>query len=119
MTQRDSKAPPDEDRTSEEEAIDFDGTRTDQLSDDYRLSVVSASENSSGTVDHDDRGQARWKWVTEMGAPVDHSDDTFDHLKELENHALALDEPPVAKPNGQFGYDPYDTPAAAPKPKRK
>jgi hypothetical protein len=45
LTRRMVQRPPDsEDPTSEEEAIEFDGTHTDQLDDTYRLRVVTASE---------------------------------------------------------------------------
>jgi hypothetical protein len=51
--------PEENDPTGEEEILEFDGTKTDQLDDGYRVRIVSASEN--GRVDHDNRGQARWK----------------------------------------------------------
>ena len=61
----------DHDPTGEEPAVEFDGTGTDVLDDTYRMRVVAASENSAGAVDFDDRGQARWKWITETNAPSD------------------------------------------------
>jgi hypothetical protein len=105
MTQR----TPDEDPTSEEEALEFDGTRTDQLDDTYRLRVVTASESPSGTVSFDDRGQPHWKWRTELGPATSDLTGTFDQLKALENPALSLEneaEPPLQPPT-KSGYDPY------------
>ncbi len=99
----------DDDPTAEEEALEFDGTQTDQLDDSYRIRVVSASEN--GTVAHDDRGQARWKWASEMNsAPTDTG--TFDMLKSLDNDALGVSEVVPAIPtivDKTDGYNPYDT----------
>jgi hypothetical protein len=99
----------DEDPSGEEPALEFDGTRTDQLDDSYRVRVVSASEN--GKVEHDDRGQARWKWASETNsAPTDTG--TFDMLKSLDNDALDLSEEVPAIPtmiDKIDGYNPYDT----------
>jgi hypothetical protein len=105
MTQR----TPDEDPTSEEEVPKFDGTRTDQLDDTYRLRVVTASESPSGTVDFDDRGQPHWKWRSELGPASSDLTGTFDQLKALENPALSLESEtkPQAESPTKSGYDPY------------
>lgn len=99
----------DDDPTGEEAALEFDGTRTDQLDDSYRVRVVSASEN--GKVEHDDRGQARWKWASETNSvPTDTG--TFDMLKSLDNDALDVSEEVPAIPtmiDKTDGYNPYDT----------
>jgi hypothetical protein len=110
-----------DDPTAEERALDFGATRTDVLDDALDLGVVSASESSSGGIDHDERGHARWKWVTES-TPGGETEETFDHLKALDNDALALDEeaqaPAPEPPSRTSGYNPYDvTPSR--KPKRK
>ena len=101
--------PKDEDPTGEEPVLEFDGTTTDQLDDSYRVRVVSASEN--GKVEHDDRGQARWKWASEMNsAPTETG--TFDMLKSLDNDALDVSEEVPAIPtmiDKTDGYNPYDT----------
>jgi len=104
------KQPNDEDPTGEEPALEFDGTQTDQLDDSYRVQIASASEN--GMVDHDERGQARWKWASETSsAPADTG--TFDMLKSLENDALDIAEKaPAFVPtmiDKTDGYNPYDT----------
>jgi hypothetical protein len=101
--------PPDhEDPTSEEEALEFDGTHTDQLDDTFRLRVVTASEGGNGGIGFDDRGQARWQWKTEIEMGSD-ATGTFNELKALENPALALqgEAPPQPEPSKTTGYDPY------------
>ena len=85
--------PPDEDdSTGEEEALELDGTHTDQLDDTYRLRVVAASESASGAFGFDDRGQARWKWITELGPAGSDASGTFDQIKALENPALSIED---------------------------
>lgn len=77
--------------------------------------VVASGEKSVGTITHDDLGQARWTWATELGSGTARDiDDTFDLLKALDNDDLQLaDEAganvsePAEKPDG--GYNPYDT----------
>jgi hypothetical protein len=105
-----NRSPANDDPTSEEEALEFDGTSTDQLDDTYRLRVVTASEGGKGGIGFDDRGQARWQWKTEV---TDGSDvtGTFNELKALDNPALALEGEPVqgAEPSAKTGYDPYAT----------
>lgn len=104
------ETPHDEDPTVEEEAIEFDGSQTDQLDDTYRSRLIASSETASGTVSFDDRGQPHWKWVTEL-APTGGASGTFDQLKALENPALSLedDAPPAPEPLSKSGYDPYAT----------
>jgi hypothetical protein len=104
--------PPDsEDPTSEEEALEFDGTHTDQLDDTYRLRVVAASESANGSVGFDDRGQSHWKWKSELVPVGSDVSGTFDQLKALENPALTLEDaaPPEVEPPTKTGYDPYAT----------
>lgn len=104
--------PPDaDDPTAEEQAPECDGSSTDQLDDTYRLRVASASESLNGTVAFDDRGQPRWKWVTELGGAANTATGTFDQLKALENPALTLADDATSKPQrpSEHGYDPYST----------
>jgi hypothetical protein len=105
------KLPKDDDPTGEEPAPEFDGTRTDQLDDTYRFRVVAESEN--GTVAFDDRGQAQWKWITELGTAVTDSSETFDQLKALEHPSLSIEQSPAPEvtpqPSRKVGYDPYAT----------
>ena len=111
--------PPDEDDpTGEEEALEFDGTHTDQLDDTYRSRIVASSESPNGVVGFDDRGQAQWKWITELGPATSEATGTFDQLKALDNPALSLkDETPrTTEPSSKTGYDPYAT-GVFPKPK--
>jgi hypothetical protein len=90
--------------------------RLDEPAQEYDLdsTIVSANENSSGGVDFDDLGHARWKWSTEASAasPPD-VERTFDLLKALDNDTIELAErkqaesqPKAAK---KTGYNPYDT----------
>jgi hypothetical protein len=117
-------APPDkDDPTSEEEALEFDGTQTDQLDDTYRFRVVAASESGNGTVGFDDRGQPHWKWITELSPTSTDVSGTFDQLKALENPALKLEDrskaEPEPEPSRKVGYDPYATGVfQKPKPRR-
>jgi len=112
------RPPDDEDPTSEEEAIEFDGTHTDQLDDTYRLRVVLTSESANGVVSFDDRGQAQWKWITEIGGTTADVSGTFNQLRALDNPTLALKDetPPAPEPTRKTGYDPYAT-GVFPKPK--
>ena len=90
------------------------------LDDTYRVKVVSASENSAGAIDYDDRGQPRWKWwLTEMKGSADPSEKTFDHLEALDN-ALSIEglEEPPPEPRRDFGYNPYDVGAPTRKPRK-
>jgi hypothetical protein len=101
----------DDDPTVEQEAPGavIDPASTDQLDDQYRVSIDYSGEFASGTIDHDERGQARWKWNTET-TPAGDTERTFDLLKALNNDALCIEgsaEPP-AKPPRKSGYDPYD-----------
>lgn len=106
-----NRTPTDSEDTAEHEVPEFDGAQTDQLDDTYRMRVVSASENGKGTVDHDDRGRARWKWATEASSAATDTG-TFDLIKALDNDALSVtDEHPAADParaNLDTGYNPYD-----------
>jgi hypothetical protein len=112
------KPPDSDDPTSEEEALEFDGTDTDQLDDTYRLRVVTASESPNGTVAFDDRGQPHWKWKTELAATAADATGTFDHIKALDNPALSLEDeaPAEPAPSKETGYDPYAT-GVFPRPK--
>ena len=61
----------DDDPTAEEEALEFDGTRTDQLDNTYRVHIASTSEDEN--AESDDLGQSH---TTDSGtldfpAPVD------------------------------------------------
>ena len=104
------RPPHSEDPTREEDALEFDGTHTDQLVETHRFRLVASSEYLNGGVGFDDRGQAQWKWITEVGS-IDDSG-TFDQLRALENPELSLEEPeaPAApEPSRKTGYDPYST----------
>ena len=104
------RPPESEDYASEEEALEFEGTHADQLVDTYRFRLVASRENLNGGVGFDDRGQAQWKWITEVG-DIDDSG-TFDQLKALENPELSLEEPeapPAPEPSRETGSNPYAT----------
>lgn len=105
------RPPESQDPTSEEEALEFDGTSTDQLDDTYRFRVVAASESANGTVGFDDRGRSHWKWITEVSPTAGDLTGTFDQLKALDNPALSLEAEPEPEPRKAVkeGYDPYAT----------
>ena len=89
------------------------------MKDDGSRIVAASSESPNGAVRSDDRGQAQWKWITEVGG-IDDSG-TFEQLKALENPELSLEEPeaPAApEPSRTTGYDPYAT-GVFEKPKRR
>ncbi|HZF28412.1 MAG TPA: hypothetical protein VE907_04810 [Gammaproteobacteria bacterium] len=113
---RSSRVVTDDDPTVEEEAPDFGPTRTDVLRESDHASIVAADGDSVGAIEHDDRGEARWKWVTETAAATE-SEKTFDHLKALSNASLSLQDTPAAaeadKPSRKTGYNPYDVGAPA------
>ena len=106
----------DDDPTVEEEAPEFDPTRTDEI----ELDFVSARHASTGVIEHDDRGQARWV-LTPQHEPASDADATFDELRALTNERLEIDNsvPAEKKKNPKGGYNPYDTDAAPPPPPRK
>ena len=101
----------DDDPTSEEEALEFDGTHTDQLDDTYRFRLVASSESANGKVGFDERGRSQWKWATELPASAVDGTGTFDQLKALDNPALTLEDvaTPEPEPPRKVGYDPYAT----------
>jgi len=117
MSSRDKRPPIDDDPTVEEEAPDFDpSSRTDQIE---RPTFVSVRDDTAGTVEHDERGQARWKWATEHEGPASETEKTFNQLEALTNDGLALeDSAPEPAPGSRSGYNPYDT-NTTPPPKRK
>ena len=107
----------DDDPTLEEEALDFDPTRTDEIELDF---VSSDRHGTTGVIEHDDRGQARWV-LTPKHEPASDADSTFDELRALTNERLEIDDatPAEKKKSPQGGYNPYDTDAAPPPPPRK
>ena len=115
------RRPTSEHPTSDKEILEFDGTPTDQLVDTHRFRLLASSENLNGGVGFDDRGQAQWKWVTDLG-DIDDSG-TFEQLRALENPALSLEEEvevqPEPEPSRETGYNPYATGTfEKPKPRR-
>jgi hypothetical protein len=117
MNPRRTKETPDDEPTGKKAAVDDERTQTN-LTEKYSISIDYTGEFSKGTVDHDDRGQARWKWNTET-TPSGEADRTFDLLKALTNDALSIEgsvEEP-AEPPRQSGYNPYDVGGDKPKPK--
>ena len=94
--------------------------RTDKpaTSDDK---VTLTNERSTGAIEHDDRGDARWVWATEQQAQ-ESTERTFNELKALDNEALTLleqSDPSRPKPPPGGGYNPYDTTAPEKKPPAK
>ena len=91
-------------------------------------SSARVTNNNTGRVKFDERGNAVWEWAVTTGAFG--TDVSTERLKKLESHTLALadDAPPndIAKQNPKGvtqGYSPYDSgllvkEAAAPKKKK-
>jgi hypothetical protein len=107
----------DNDPTGQEPALDGDPALTDQVDERFRVSLDYTGEFATGTVDHDDRGQARWKWNTES-TPTGDTERTFDLLKALTNDALSIEgsaETKPEEPKRQSGYNPYDVGGGADK----
>jgi hypothetical protein len=106
----------DNDPTLEEEAPNFDPTRTDEI----ELDFVSADHATTGIIEHDDRGQARWV-LTPRNAPASDADATFDELRALTNERLEIDDavPAEQKRKPKVGYNPYDTDVPQPPRKKK
>jgi hypothetical protein len=95
---------------------------TDPIDIRERVSLDYTGEFSTGTIDHDERGQARWKFKTEA-TPSGDIERTFDLLKALNNDALSIEgaQEPAAetKPKRKSGYNPYDVDSSAkPKPSK-
>ncbi|HEX5098929.1 MAG TPA: hypothetical protein VFV94_05490 [Polyangiaceae bacterium] len=109
----------DEDPTLEDEAPDFGALGTAIDSDEP--SLVATGGGSVGAIEHDERGEARWKWVTETAAALE-TEKTFDHLEALSNASLSLEDAPAkadaAKPSRKTGYNPYDVGAPPSKPRK-
>jgi hypothetical protein len=80
--------------------------RSDRRSRDK--SVTLTNERSTGGVEHDERGDARWVWASEQQARD--ASETFDELKALDNDTLEILElaDPVGKKPPGGGYNPYD-----------
>jgi hypothetical protein len=100
----------DHDPTVEEKALDVDSKRSHSADERFRVSLDYTGEHATGSVDHDDRGQARWKWNSET-TPSGDAERTFDLLKALTNDDLSIEgaaEEPVDEPPRQSGYNPYD-----------
>jgi hypothetical protein len=110
----------DEDPTLEDEAPDFEPSTADTPGDER--SVVAAGGNSVGAIEHDERGEARWKWVTETATATE-IDKTFDHLEALSNASLSLEDTAAKaateKPSRKTGYNPYDLGGSPPSKSRK
>jgi hypothetical protein len=117
MNPREKREISDDDPT--EPALDGDRTRNEQVDERFRVSLDYTGEFATGTVDHDDRGQARWKWNSET-TPTGDTERTFDLLKALTNDALSIEgaaETKPEEPTRQSGYNPYDVGGGADKSK--
>ena len=73
--------------------------------------VAASSESPNGAVRSDDRGQAQWKWITELGPASCDAIGTFDLLEARDNPALSLEQQATSEPErpGNTGFDPYAT----------
>ena len=73
--------------------------------------IVSTGDHSVGVIRHDELGQPRWTWITEIDSPRDTSE-TFNYLKALDTDMLSVADEPGATANPidkEAGYDPYNT----------
>ncbi len=111
--------PKDNDPTGEELAPEFDGTKTDQLDDSYRMRVASMSEMEN--LESDDRSQARPRQATEMNAAAPADTGTFDLPRAVDDEARdPSPKVPTVAPivvDKSAGYDPDDTIIEAEPPK--
>jgi hypothetical protein len=111
MNPRGTREIADHDPTGENETLDGDSKRAGPVDDHFRVSLDYTGEFATGSIDHDDRGQARWKWNSES-TPTGDTERTFDLLKALTNDALSIEgaaeEPAAEEPTRQSGYNPYN-----------
>lgn len=74
------------------------------------------NERKTGTIEHDERGDARWVFPSEQQARD--AAETFDELKALDNDTLEIleltESRAKARPGG--GYNPYDVTTPKKKP---
>lgn len=92
--------------------------RTDKAASDP---VELTNERSTGAIEHDERGDARWVWASEQQAQ-ESAERTFDELKALDNEALRiLEQPDPSRPQPPpgGGYNPYDVTAPPKNPAAK
>jgi hypothetical protein len=88
MVQKQPPTP--EDPTIDQEAPEFDGSRTDQLDNTYRLRLVIASEPESGSASEE-------TGIFDQAQAVE--------IPDVEENLAPLPTEPLRK----LGYDPYDT----------
>jgi hypothetical protein len=94
------------DETSGEDILEFEG-----VPGDYTMRVVVASESTIGCVEHDERGQARWKFKVDSVPSADPTAETFNYLKALDaelelEHGQTI---PTIERSKLPGFNPYDT----------
>jgi hypothetical protein len=89
------------DPTGEEPALEYDGTKTDQLDDTYRILVASTSEGWNVESD-----------AAEM-SPTAADNETFDMPRPVDDEVLgSAEKAPAYVPtmiDKTDGYNPYDT----------
>jgi hypothetical protein len=89
--------------------------RTERRAADDKPQLTN--ERSTGAIEHDERGDARWVWASEQQAQ-EQLERTFDELKALDNETLTLLEqadPSKTKTPTGGGYNPYDVTNPRPK----
>jgi hypothetical protein len=102
------------DEAAGEDILEFEG-----VPGDYPTRVVVASESTIGSVEHDERGQARWKFKVDSVPSADPTAETYNYLKALDAQ-LELEDGHTAPTLERLklpGFDPYDT--SAPVAKKK
>jgi hypothetical protein len=90
-------------------------------SDHEAKDVTLTNDRASGTIEHDDRGDARWVFASEQQAK-ESAERTFNELKALDNEALEILEQPDrsrSNPPPGGGYNPYDAVVPPKKPAAK
>jgi hypothetical protein len=88
VTPRNDTTAQDNDPTSEQEELEFDGTQTMQLDDTYRMHVVTVSENGPSGIE---RGQPQQKHNADSAPPADPFGKTSDYV-DPSAAVLALEE---------------------------
>ena len=113
------KHPPSSRKEADEDTLEFEGVPGDNSDAVDRPHVVPASESAIGGIDHDERGQARWKWKADVSASADPNAETFNYLKALDTN-LEIERSQRVRAfiehSKETGINPYNT-ARTKKPK--
>jgi hypothetical protein len=102
---------------STHDANEFEGVATLTLGGTYRMKVAFGSE-PLGSIEHDERGRAKWRWNTDAFARADPLAETVNYLKALDAGLTIVEacEPEASSRDAVGAINPYDTaPAGKPR----